>query len=93
MALTKSEIVNRLYRNDGWTRRRAAQLVESLLDEMKTVMKAGDDILVSGFGRFRILDKAERPGRNPYTGDKMTLRARRVITFKPSRVLKKDMND
>lgn len=93
MSLTKAKIVNRIYESGDWSRRQATQLVESLLDEMKTVMKSGENLLISGFGRFRIVDKAERFGRNPYTGDGMTLRARRVVTFKPSRVLKNDLNN
>lgn len=93
MALTKSDIVEKLYRRGGTTRRQAVQLVDSTLGLIKSNLSDGDDLLVSGFGRFNVHDKQARVGRNPYTGEKMILRARRVVTFKPSRVLKHRLND
>ncbi|MBW1713226.1 MAG: integration host factor subunit alpha [Deltaproteobacteria bacterium] len=92
MALTKNIIVEKLYRNGGYTRHRAADLVGSVLGLIKDCLADGNDLLISGFGRFTIHDKQSRMGRNPYTGEKMVLRARRVATFKPSRVLKRQMN-
>ncbi len=92
MALTKAKITEGLYHQGGLTRRRANRLIESLLELIKDRLVAGEDLLVSGFGRLKIRDKAARPGRNPYTGDKITLRSRRVVSFKPSRVLKRQMN-
>ena len=92
MALTKGEIVERVYRQGGVTRRRAAALVDTLLGLIKSILTDGEGILISGFGRFNVHSKTSRMGRNPYTGDKMLLRARKVVTFKPSRVLKKRLN-
>jgi integration host factor subunit alpha len=93
MALTKGQIVERVYRQGGLTRRQAAHLVDSLLGLVKGNLGQGKDLLVSGFGRFNVHAKQARMGRNPYTGEKMVLRARRVVTFKPSRVLKRRIND
>ncbi len=92
MALTKGEIVERVYRQGGLTRRRAAALVDTLLDMVKNVLTDGEGLLISGFGRFNVHSKTARMGRNPYTGEKMLLRARKVVTFKPSRVLKRRLN-
>ena len=92
MALTKGEIVERVYRQGGLTRRRSAILVDTVLNLVKNTLTDGEGLLISGFGRFNVHSKTARMGRNPYTGDKMVLRARRVVTFKPSRVLKKRLN-
>lgn len=92
MALTKDEIVERVYRQGGLTRKRAATLVDTLLDLIKNILADGDGLLISGFGRFNVYSKTSRMGRNPYTGEKMVLRARTVVTFKPSRVLKQRLN-
>ena len=93
MALTKGQIVERVYRQGDLTRRQATHLVDSLLGLVKDNLGQGQDLLVSGFGRFNVHAKQARMGRNPYTGAKMVLRARRVVTFKPSRVLKRRINN
>ena len=68
-------------------------MVESIFDTIKDSLEAGENIKLSGFGNFEVKDKAARKGRNPQTGEEMTICARRVLTFKPSGALKKALND
>ncbi len=92
MTLTKADIID-LIRNDlGYPRKRSTQIMETFLEILKRSMEKGDDILISGFGKFCVNDKRARRGRNPATGNDMTLPKRRVVTFKCSQVLRKNMN-
>jgi integration host factor subunit alpha len=93
MALTKNRIVGNIYQTGQVSRREAVELVESVISLMKASLGRGDDLLISGFGRFSVHPKQARLGRNPYTGTRLMLRARRVVTFKPSRVLKRRLNE
>jgi integration host factor subunit alpha len=91
MALTKNEIVTKV--NDlGFTKKKAAEVVESLLEIIKTSLASGDDVLVSGFGKFCVKDKRPRRGRNPATGSDLLLRERKVVTFKCSGKLREKIN-
>lgn len=91
MTLTKNDIVARV--NDlGFTKKKAAEVVESLLEIMKGALAEGDDVLVSGFGKFCIKQKRPRRGRNPATGDDLLLKARKVVTFKCSGKLREAIN-
>ena len=91
MALTKSDIVTRL--NDlGFTQKRSAEVVESLLEIIKRCLEGGEDVLVSGFGKFCVKDKRPRRGRNPATGEDLMLDARKVVTFKCSGKLREKIN-
>ncbi|MFP4533829.1 MAG: integration host factor subunit alpha [Desulfobacterales bacterium] len=91
MALTKSQIVKQV--NDlGFSNKQSAEIVENLLEIIKTSLENGEDVLVSGFGKFCIKEKAPRRGRNPATGDDLILDARRVVTFKPSGKLRDRIN-
>lgn len=92
MALTKYGIVEQLQSELGFPKKESADTVESLLEIIKASLEAGDDVLVSGFGKFSVKDKKERKGRNPATGDDMMLRPRRVVTFKSSGLLKGKIN-
>lgn len=94
MALTKSDIVERIYNNDlGFSKNQAIEIVESLLELIKSTLESGDDVLVSGFGKFCVKDKHARKGRNPSTGEDAILPARRVVTFKCSGLLRDKVND
>lgn len=84
MALTKAGIIQIVTQETGLTKYKSTYAVECLLDIMKDTLAAGDDVLISGFGKFCIKEKAERRGRNPATGDDLMLSARRVVTFKCS---------
>jgi integration host factor subunit alpha len=95
VALTKADIVKDLAsigRGTVFGKQESFDLVESLLEIMKQTLESGEDVLISGFGKFCVNEKKERPGRNPKTGEKLTLRARRTITFQSSGILKDKMN-
>ena len=88
MTLTKADIVAEVYAQGLLTKAEAADAVERSLDLIKEALAAGEEVLVSGFGKWSVRAKTERRGRNPQTGDPLTLPPRRVVTFRPSRVLK-----
>ena len=92
MGLTKKDIVERVYSELGFPRNQSIEVVESLLELMKSTLESGDDLLVSGFGKFCVNDKKERKGRNPATGEEAILPARRVVTFKCSGKLRDKVN-
>ena len=84
MALTKHDIVEKLQTELGFQRNQSVEIVESLLEIIKSTLAFGDDVLVSGFGKFCVKEKSERKGRNPATGENAIISARRVVTFKCS---------
>ena len=84
--------MNSIYNNLDLPKARSAKIVESLLELMKKKLKNGEDILISGFGKFCVKDKSERRGRNPTTGEDLMLGSRRVVVFKCSGVLKDKLN-
>ena len=91
MSLTKADIVERVYKEAGFSKKEAADLVDLVFKVVKETLSKGEKVKISGFGNFSIRDKATRIGRNPQTGDAMDISARRVLTFKPSQVLKEDV--
>ena len=91
MALTKADLVENVAR-EGFTKKDSAKIVETLLELIKSTLKAGDEILISGFGKFCVKEKKQRRGRNPATGEDLILDARRVVTFKCSPVLTDKIN-
>lgn len=92
MALTKATIVDEMTDQLGLPKRQSTEVVESLLEIIKSALASGDDVLVSNFGKFCVRDKKERRGRNPATGEVAILPARRVVTFKCSGTLRKRLN-
>ena len=88
MTLTKADIVAQVYAQGQLTKAEASEAVEKGLGLIKQALSGGEEVLVSGFGKWSVRDKAERRGRNPQTGDPLILPSRRVVTFRPSRVLK-----
>ena len=84
MALTKADIVEALQTKIGFTRHQSSELVENLLELIKSRLSSGEDVLVSGFGKFSVNEKRERRGRNPATGGDLMLAPRKVVTFKCS---------
>lgn len=91
--MTKAEIVDSVYeRVGGFSKKEAAEVVEAVFDTMKETLAAGEKIKISGFGNFVVRDKKQRVGRNPQTGAPIPISARRVLTFKPSQVLKGILN-
>lgn len=92
MALTKVDIVEQIAEKNGFQRNRAQEMVETLLEIIKSTLEAGEDVLVSGFGKFQVKNKNSRIGRNPATGKAMQLASRRVVTFKCSGKLRDKIN-
>jgi integration host factor subunit alpha len=93
MTLTKADIVQEVYKNhNNLTRTEANTAVEAFLKLSKGTLIKGSDLLLSGFGKFNVRDKNPRRGRNPQTGEDLTLDARRVVTFKPSGILRNRVN-
>ncbi len=81
MALTKKDIVEAVQSELGATRHQSVSIVENLLELIKSKLESGEDVLVSGFGKFCVNEKRERKGRNPATGEEHRIAARRVVTF------------
>lgn len=91
--MTKAEIIDAVYENvGGFSKKEAAEVVEAVFDTMKEVLADGKKIKISGFGNFVVREKKQRIGRNPQTGEPIPISARRVLTFKPSQVLKGILN-
>ena len=87
MTLTKAHIVENLF-----TKSECAQIVETLFEVIKQTLEQGEDVLVSGFGKFSVKEKNQRRGRNPQTGQPIMLAPRKVVTFKCSGVLRSKIN-
>jgi len=88
MTLTKDNLISAIVEANGYPRNQTVELVETLLELIKSKLLSGEDVLISGFGKFCVKEKHERRGRNPATGDSMMLRSRRVVTFRCSRRLR-----
>lgn len=87
--VTKSTVIDRLHNELGFSKREAGELLDMFLEEVAMTLEKGEPVSISAFGQFRLLDKNERPGRNPVTGESVLVTARRVVAFKPSKVLKR----
>jgi integration host factor subunit alpha len=92
MSLTKAQIVENIQEETGLTKIKATETVETLLEIIKSSLADGENVLVSGFGKFCVKDKKRRKGRNPATGQEMMLDERRVVTFKCSGKLRDKIN-
>jgi integration host factor subunit alpha len=92
MTLTKAHIIEALFAKNIFTKTESAQVIETLFELIKQSLQNGEDVLISGFGKFFVKEKQARRGRNPQTGEPMTLPPRKVVTFKCSRVLRAAMN-
>ena len=92
MTLTKAHIVDAISDHIGYPKNHSSEIVETLLEIMKKSLESGDDVLISGFGKFCVNEKRERRGRNPATGKDMMLKPRKVVTFRCSGKLRKKIN-
>ncbi|HYB97614.1 MAG TPA: integration host factor subunit alpha [Candidatus Limnocylindrales bacterium] len=90
--MTKAEIVERIYERVGFSKKEAAEVVESIFEVIKARLEQGEKVKISGFGNFVINEKRPRKGRNPQTGEEIVITGRRVLSFKPSQVLKRTIN-
>ena len=92
MTLTKAQIIESIQNQIGFPKNKSSEIVEALLEIMKNALASGEDVLISGFGKFCVREKRERKGRNPATGNAMMLRSRKVVTFKCSGKLRNKVN-
>ena len=93
MTLTKVQIAQKVADDCGFMKGEASEIIEKLLEIMKNHLASGDDVMISGFGKWHVRSKRPRRGRNPQSGQEMVLDARRVVTWKYSPVLKKVVNE
>jgi integration host factor subunit alpha len=90
--VTKADIAEKVSVHLGFTKRDSQDLVESVLNIVKNTLESGEDVKTSGFGKFEVKQKKDRRGRNPQTGETITIEARRILSFKPSTVLREAIN-
>jgi len=90
--MTKADIAERIHIKLGYSKKESTDLLESLLSIMKNTLESGEKIKITGFGNFETKQKKDRRGRNPLTGETIIIEARRILTFKPSTVLKDHLN-
>ncbi|OHB33109.1 MAG: integration host factor subunit alpha [Desulfuromonadaceae bacterium GWC2_58_13] len=90
--MTKADLIENVYLKTGFSKKESAEIVEMVFDIMKTNLEDGEKIKIAGFGNFVVKEKATRRGRNPQTGDEIEITSRRILTFKPSQVLKGSIN-
>ena len=92
MTVHKASLIEALYYQTGLEKKQAAKVLETMVEAIKRALQSGEGVLISGFGKFEVKEKGRRRGRNPQTGDSLTLPARRVVTFRCSKVLKDKLN-
>ena len=92
MTLTKADIVETISKENGYTKNKSFEIVETLLEIIKSSLESGGDVLISGFGKFRVKEKKKRVGRNPATGETAMIAARKVVTFRCSQQLRDKIN-
>lgn len=90
--MTKADIAEKIQTATGLTKKESSELMEAVFSIMKATIEAGENLKISGFGNFEVKKKADRRGRNPQTGETITIAARQVLTFKPSAILKMAIN-
>jgi len=93
MSLTKVDIIESIYEKIGIPKKDCVSIVESVFEIIKDDLDKGNDVMISGFGKWTVKAKKKRKGRNPQTGKELMIDARRVVTFRPSQVLKGTVND
>ncbi len=92
MTLTKADIIDSIYNNTNLSKFSATKAVENLLETIKTTLEKGEDVLVTGFGKFCVKEKKERRGRNPATDEDLMLERRRIVSYRCSSVLRNKLN-
>lgn len=90
--MTKADLVESIYERVGFSKKESAEIVELVFEIMKQTLEKGEKIKIAGFGNFVVREKKSRRGRNPQTGQEIRISARKVLTFKPSQVLKNTLN-
>jgi len=92
MTLTKAQIIEKMADENGFSLKKSVDIVETLIELIKASLESGDDVLISGFGKFCVKNKTKRRGRNPATGEDLILDPRKVVTFKCSGKLREAIN-
>jgi len=92
MALTKDHLINTIHNHLDIQKSKSTDLIESILETIKATLASGEDVMITGFGKFYVKEKRERRGRNPATGEDLMLRSRRVVRFKCSSILRDKIN-
>jgi len=90
--MTKADIAERIHTATGFSKKESVDMLETVLSIMKSTLESGETLKISGFGSFIVKQKNDRRGRNPQTGETITIEARRVLTFKPSVLLRQAIN-
>jgi integration host factor subunit alpha len=90
--MTKADIFEKVQETIGLSKKESAEMVEAVFSIMKSTLESGENLKISGFGSFIVKQKADRRGRNPQTGETITIEARRILTFKTSNLLKDQIN-
>lgn len=86
--MTKADLINAIYERVGFSKKESAKIVELVFEILKETLETGEKVKISGFGNFVVREKRARIGRNPQTNEEITILARRVLTFKPSQILR-----
>lgn len=90
--MTKADLIENVYLKTGFSKKESAEIVETVFDLIKSTLEQGEKIKIAGFGNFVVKEKSTRRGRNPQTGEEIEISSRRILTFKPSQVLKSSIN-
>ena len=90
--MTKADLVGNIHSTTGFTKNESADMLETVFSIIKNTLESGEKLKISGFGNFEVKQKKDRRGRNPQTGEEITITARRIVTFKPSILLRQAVN-
>jgi integration host factor subunit alpha len=90
--MTKADLIEKVYLKTGFSKKEAANIVEEVFDLIKSTLENGEKIKLAGFGNFEVKNKGSRNGRNPQTGEPLEISSRKILTFKPSQILKGAIN-
>jgi integration host factor subunit alpha len=90
--MTKADVVEKIHVKAGFSKKESSELVETVFDIIKATLETGENIKISGFGNFVVKEKKDRRGRNPQTGEVITIASRKVLTYKPSSLLRQALN-
>lgn len=90
--MTKADIAEKIQASIGMSKKESVEMLEAVFSLMKSTLESGENLKISGFGSFIVKEKADRRGRNPQTGETITIGARRILTYKPSTVLRQAIN-
>jgi len=91
--MTKADLVEGVYATTGFSKKESQGIIETVFDLLKETLQGGEKVKIAGFGNFVVKEKASRRGRNPQTGSEIEIKERKILTFKPSQVLKQTMNE